>query len=183
MLTQKTEDYYHLYLPLETQRFIFRILSVKLILSNPEKYGFFLEKEDLYPPMEFDRIKLKCPQETPIQLIAQAAKASFKVIKDLNPEIRGYYMARGTYSILIPKGAAKGFQVRFREYLTQVSLSNESHIYVVKKGDNLSMIADRFNVPLPALVNWNGISLRKPIHPGDRLVIYPNTADRKKIRK
>ena len=183
MLTQKTEDYYHLYLPLETQRFIFRILSVKLILSNPEKYGFFLEKEDLYPPMEFARIKLKCPQETPIQLIGQAAKTSFKVIKDLNPEIRGYYVAKGIHNILIPKGAAKGFQVRFREHLKQVSLANESLIYVVRKGDNLTRIADRFNVPLPALVNWNGISLRKPIHPGDRLVIYPNTADKKKTKK
>ena len=92
-------------------------------------------------------------------------------------------MAKGTHSILIPKGAAEGFQARFREYLTQASQANESHIYRVKKGDNLSMIAERFNVPLPALLNWNGLSLRKPIHPGDRLVIYPNTAAKKKTKR
>jgi len=37
ILEQDTRDYYQLYLPLETQRFIFRLLSIKLIFSSPEK--------------------------------------------------------------------------------------------------------------------------------------------------
>ena len=47
-------------------------------------------------------------------------------------------------------------------------------MYVVQKGDSLTDIAERFNVPLPALLIWNRLDSRKPIHPGDRLVIYPN---------
>jgi LysM repeat protein len=45
---------------------------------------------------------------------------------------------------------------------------------VVKDGDNLTIIAERFNVPLPALLIWNRLDGKKPIHPGDRIVIYPN---------
>ncbi|NIM98832.1 MAG: transglycosylase SLT domain-containing protein, partial [candidate division Zixibacteria bacterium] len=85
ILEQRTDNYYHLYLPLETQRFLFRIVSAKLILSDPEIYGFKLSEEDYYPPLEFDRVQVNCSQETPIRIVAEAAKTHFKVIKDLNP--------------------------------------------------------------------------------------------------
>jgi hypothetical protein len=172
IMTQQTNQYYQLYLPLETQRYVFRIISAKIILSKPEKYGFRLAKKDLYPPMRFDRVQLKFSQQTPILMIAKAAKTTFKVIKDLNPEIRGHYMSKGSHSILIPKGGAKGFQARYSKLLRQWQAQNEHHIYEVKKGDNLSSIADRFNVPLPALVTWNHLDLNKHIQPGDRLIIY-----------
>ncbi|NIM98833.1 MAG: LysM peptidoglycan-binding domain-containing protein [candidate division Zixibacteria bacterium] len=42
----------------------------------------------------------------------------------------------------------------------------------MKKGDNLSSIADQFGVPLAALIIWNRLDLNAHIHPGDRLVIY-----------
>ncbi len=174
ILAQRCNNYYGLYLPLETQRYIFRIVSAKLILSDPEKYGFKFTKEDLYPPIEFNRIKLKCYRETPIVIIAQAANTTFKGIKDLNPEIRGHYIAAGSHSILIPKGSTKDFHSRFKTFLDQWLANKKERVYVVKKGDNLSSIAKRFNVPLPALMIWNRLNMNKHIHPGDRLVIYPN---------
>src|SRR5690606_31951189 len=45
---QKVDAYYDLLLGEETGRYVFRILAIKEILSNPEKYGFHLNKEDLY---------------------------------------------------------------------------------------------------------------------------------------
>jgi len=173
ILAQKTDNFYQLYLPLETQRYIFRILSAKIILSNPEKYGFHYQNNDLYPPLEFDRIKIECFQETPIYIIAQAAGTYFKVIKDLNPEIRGHYMAAGSHSILIPAGAAKEFHTRFNSLVDQWAAQKQERVYVVKEGDNLSVIADRFDVPLPALIIWNRLGNKRHIYPGDRLVIYP----------
>ena len=174
ILAQRCSNYYDLYLPLETQRYIFRIVSAKLILSDPEKYGFKFTEEDLYPPIEFDRIKLKCNQTTPIDIIAQAANTTFKAIKDLNPEIRGHYIAAGNHSILIPKGSSMDFHSRLKTFFDQWIANNKERVYVVKKGDNLSKIAKRFKVPLPALMTWNRLNLGKHIHPGDRLIIYPN---------
>ena len=172
ILEQGTNDYYYLYLPLETQRYIFRILSVKLIFSNPERYGFQLSPEDYYPPFAFDRIRVDCFRDTPIRIIAQAAKTHFKVIKDLNPEIRGRYLPEGSREILIPKGAARDFHARYRDLLRQWSRDQEERIYVVKKGDSLSSIANRFDVPLLAIIFWNRLDPKKPIHPGDELIIY-----------
>jgi membrane-bound lytic murein transglycosylase D len=141
ILAQKTRYYYHLYLPLETQRYILRVISAKIILSDPETYGFRFTEKDLYPPLQFDRIKLECFQETPISVIAEAADTRFKVIKDLNPEIRGHFLAAGNHWILVPKGAADGFQARFKTLVDQWLAENRDRVYVVKKGDNLSAIA------------------------------------------
>jgi hypothetical protein len=173
ILAQKTRDYYHLYLPLETQRYVPRIIAAKMILSAPDTYGFHYTPEDLYPPLQFDRLKLNCFQETPIFIIAQAANTGFKNIKDLNPEIRGHFLAAGSHWILVPKGAADGFQERFKLLAEQWEAENKERVYVVKEGDNLSTIAERFNVPLPALIIWNRLEGNKHIYPGDRLVIYP----------
>jgi len=172
ILEQAANDYYHLYLPIETQRFIFRILSVKLIVLNPERYGFHLSEGDRYPPLEFDRIHLTCAQDTPIRIIAKAAQAHFKAIKDLNPEIRGHYLGEGSHTISIPKGSAQDFHHRYQGLLEQWMASRKEAIYIVKEGDNLSLIADRFNVPLPALIIWNRLDLKAIIHPGDKLIIH-----------
>jgi len=174
IVSQKTSDYYQLYLPLETQRYIFRIISAKIILSDPQRFGFRFTEQDLYPPLSFDQIHVECFQDTPIQIVAQAANTYFKVIKDLNPEIRGYFLTAGMHSLLIPKGAAEGFQARFKPLVQQWVAENRERVYVVKEGDNLTSIAQRFNVPLPALMIWNRLDGKKPIHPGDRVVIYPN---------
>jgi hypothetical protein len=177
ILAQKTENYYHLYLPLETQRYVLRIISAKLILSEPGAFGFEYTEQDLYPPLQFDQLKLDCFQETPISIIAQAANTEFKKIKDLNPEIRGHFLAAGTHRILVPKGAADGFRARFKTLVDQWEAENQERVYVVKQGDNLSTIAERFNVPLPALIIWNRLEKNKHIHPGDRLVIYPENSE------
>jgi len=173
ILEQQTDNYYDLYLPLETQGFLFRILAIKLIMTHPDQFGFDLTPSDYYPPLAFDRVRIKCAGETPIRLVAQAAGTRFKVIKDLNPEIRGYTLAQGTHEILVPKGASAGFQNRFATLVKQSASGQDSRIYIVKKGDTLSSIAARFSVPLPAIVIWNRLDPKRPIHPGDRLTIHP----------
>ncbi|UCD79270.1 MAG: LysM peptidoglycan-binding domain-containing protein, partial [Desulfobacterales bacterium] len=69
-------------------------------------------------------------------------------------------------------GAATEFEARFKQLVDQWTAESKERIYVVKQGDNLSTIAERFNVPLPALIIWNRLENKKHIHPGDQLVIY-----------
>ena len=172
ILIQKVNNYYQLYLPQETQRYIFRILSAKTIMSNPEKYGYSLSREDLYAPMEFDRIEISSNQPVPIYIVAQAAKTYFKVIKDLNPQIKNYYIPAGKYLIMIPKGSAAGFIERYDSLLKQWQDEKKERIYTVKKGDNLSTIAARFNVPVKAIMIWNQITNARKVMPGEKLVIF-----------
>ena len=182
ILAQKSNNYYHLYLPLETQRYVMRAISAKIILTAPEAYGFQFVEADLYPPLQYDRIRLECLQETPIAIIAQAADTYFKMIKDLNPEIRGHYLTAGSHWILIPPGTADAFEQRFKMLVNQWLAKNQERVYVVKAGDNLSNIAERFKVPLPALMIWNRLGNKKHIHPGDRLVIYSDNFEPPEVK-
>lgn len=172
VLEQNTRNFYLLYLPLETQRFIFRVVAAKQVLSNPSRYGFDIADQERYPPPAFDTVDIDCFQEVPIRLIAEAAATHFKVIKDLNPHFRGYYIQAGRHRVNLPKGQWADFQGRLDDILTAFSSSKEMRLYIVRAGDNLSEIAERFGVPLAALMIWNRIGLKHTIHPGDRLVIY-----------
>ncbi|MFH1480657.1 MAG: transglycosylase SLT domain-containing protein [Pseudomonadota bacterium] len=172
ILEQETKDYYQLYLPLETQRFLFRILSVKLILSDPKRYGFDLSEEDYYLPIPYDKVQVDCFQEIPIRIIAQAAKTHFKVIKDLNPEIRGHAIPPGSHHILIPQGALKDFPSRYQQLIEKFLKAQKERIYVIQKGDNLSSIAERFGIPVNAILIWNRLDLKRPLQPGQKILIY-----------
>lgn len=177
IMVQGSRDFYRLYLPLETQRYLFRVLSAKLILTQPERYGFHLDAEDYYPPFKFTLIELTCWDETSLAVVANAAQTDFKRIKDLNPELRGHYLAAGTYTLAVPETTEPGIQERFNGLHEEWVQKRNERVYVVREGDNLSTIAEQFRVPLPAILIWNRIDLNRPIHPGDRLVIYPGGED------
>ena len=172
MLMQKESNYYRLYLNEETQRYLFRILAAKMILSDPAKYGYSLKEDDLYQPLLFDTIELTINDPVPIHVIARAANTYFKVIKDLNPHIKNYHLYTGKYNILIPQGASSGFMDRYDVLLNQYREEKEKSVYTVKNGDSLYVIAKRFNVSIKAIMLWNGISNSKDISPGDKLLIF-----------
>ena len=175
MLMQKVNNYYRLYLNQETQRYVFRILAAKMILSDPEKYGFSLTEDELYKPFQFDHIEITVNQPVPLYIIAQAANTYFKVIKDLNPHIKNYYLSTGKYDLLIPRGTAQGFQERYEKLLNQWLELKEKSIYTIEQGDNLSIIAKRFNVSIKAIMIWNDLSNAKDVSPGDKLIIFTGT--------
>jgi len=168
---QNMRDYYRLYLPLETQRYVFRILTAKLILENPEQYGFRLEPDDIYPPMAFERISLETSRDATILAIAQAANTDVKMIKDLNPEIRGFRLTPGQHQLLIPKNAAVGFHDRLFQLMAQADAKRREVVYVVKEGDTLSEIAVTHGVGVSDVRAWNRLDPKKQIQPGMRLVL------------
>ena len=169
---QNTRDYYRLYLPLETQRYVFRILTAKLILRNPEPYGFRLEPEDIYPPVASERIALETDREISLLTVAQAADTHVKLIKDLNPEIRGYRLMPGQHRLLVPKGATGQFHQRLSGLMNQVPEKRGEVVYVVKEGDTLSEIAERHRVSVSDVRTWNRLDPKKQIQPGMRLTIF-----------
>lgn len=49
---QKESNYFHLNVSDETNRYVFRIVAIKEIMKNPEKFGFYIRKNELYPPLD-----------------------------------------------------------------------------------------------------------------------------------
>ncbi|MGE4291388.1 MAG: transglycosylase SLT domain-containing protein [Desulfovibrio sp.] len=185
--TQSVQDYWRLYLPLETQAYVFRAMAAKMILSDPARYGFRFQEEDFYAAPAFDRITLTLEKDTPLADIAAAAGTYYKVIKDLNTQILGDDLERGSHVLLLPKGAAKGFVSRLKGAASpSVAASGsvptparavpdpskkELRTYVVKPGDNIHSIARKLGVPLKAVLRPNGLKSDSIIHPGQRLLV------------
>lgn len=169
---QDTDNFYRLYLSLETQRYIFKILSIKLILAHPEKYGFHLSPSDLYPPSDVEPVSVRLKQDTAILDIARAAGTDYKAIKDLNPQIRGRYVPEGNHTIILPTGTKTNFSKKLQSLSKRKVVAPQPSEYTIQKGDNLTAIANRHGVPLGDLLRWNNLSMKKPIHPGQRIVIY-----------
>lgn len=105
MKRQDATDYYSLLLNSETSRYVFRILAFKEILSNPEKYGFYVDQQDLYQPIPTNTIVV----DTPIEDFAKFAKQqgiNYKILKIHNPWLRDTFLknaSRKKYYIKIPK--------------------------------------------------------------------------------
>ncbi|MFH2012754.1 MAG: transglycosylase SLT domain-containing protein [Pseudomonadota bacterium] len=168
---QGVNSYYKLNLPLETERFIFRILAAKIILSNPENYGYYLDEDEYYNPIEFDEVLVDIPFNIHLRVIAEAANSFFKEIKELNPEIQGYYLPPGKYLILIPKGNPGLFKENLQVSLEKLA-KEKYYLYTVKEGDNLTSISKRFNVEVNSLEMWNNLKEKNFIYPGQKLKIY-----------
>ena len=172
---QEVEDYYDLYLSLETQQYVLKIIAVKLIFEHPETYGFLMEKRDYYPLEPHDRVRFTSPGRLHLNIVARATDTIFKKIKELNPELRGYFLCEGDYDLAVPKGKGKEFNKRFQVLLSTWRDDTRQMYHVVKKGENLTMIAGKYHVPLAALLQWNRLTFKSYIHPGDVLVVGFNS--------
>jgi hypothetical protein len=102
---QGVNNFYHLDLPEETERYIHRILATKLILENPAIYGFGLPAEDLYQPQAVEVVELIALKELPVTEVASACGVYYKTIKELNPWIKGRSLPPGAYRLSVPKGS------------------------------------------------------------------------------
>lgn len=85
---QKTKYYYDLQLPEETNKYIFRILTFKYLMSNATDMGYTVNDENGYQPYDTKSINISAT----IPDLARWAldnKTTYKMLRLLNPWIRG----------------------------------------------------------------------------------------------
>lgn len=103
--SQGVESYYDLLLNTETGRYVYRILAVKQITSNREKYGFILDESDLYQPYSTEVKSFQTPIEN-LPSFAKSQGINYKVLKILNPWMRKdnlNFKNPRTYEVKFPK--------------------------------------------------------------------------------
>jgi len=106
---QKETNYYDLLLNAKTARYIFRIVSLKLVMSEPEKYGFNIGSGEMYKPVPYYEVKV----DTAVTSFEQFAKqfdTNYKILKFLNPWLRKPFLTnneRREYLIRVPEKDAR----------------------------------------------------------------------------
>lgn len=101
---QKVTDYYDLLLNQETSRYVFRIVALKEIISNPKKYGFQFSQSDLYvyPKVKEIIVDYEIPD---LADFAKSYNITYKELKLVNPWLRETKLnnkSKKKYTVKIP---------------------------------------------------------------------------------
>lgn len=101
---QQIENYYDLFLNDETARYVFRILAIKEIIENPERYGFKIEPKHLYQeePLRYVEVKSSIKD---LVAFSKEQGINYKLLKRHNPWLRDDHLTvkkDKVYQIAIP---------------------------------------------------------------------------------
>ncbi|OKL39699.1 lytic transglycosylase domain-containing protein [Pontibacter flavimaris] len=104
---QGVSSYYDLYLNDETSRYMFRILALKEVLGNPQKYNFDLPEEHGYQPLPSRTVKVTSTlPDLPAFALEQGT--NYKTLRLYNPWIKDYKLtvAQGkAFELQLPQEA------------------------------------------------------------------------------
>lgn len=117
---QKANSYYDLSLNEETARYVFRILAVKEVISNPKYYGYQLRKKDLYPAISTRKIQIDS-SVTDLADFAIKNNVSYKILKYFNPWLRKNSLANKDKKIYFIELPTQGYN---EEYIARLASSD-----------------------------------------------------------
>ncbi len=101
---QEVDNYYDLRLNSETARYVYRIMAMKLIMQNPQDYGFHLRYKDMYPQLPYRTAELK-GQNVDLYQFAKEHNTTYKMLREMNPWIITNKLtnkANKTYTVRLP---------------------------------------------------------------------------------
>jgi hypothetical protein len=101
---QGTSDYYLLDLPTETERYVYRIAAIKIVLEGASLYGFNDQPpRGLYAPLKFQETTLALKEAATWPELAKRYKSDYKTLKTLNPHLaHRKKLEGGTYIFRLP---------------------------------------------------------------------------------
>ncbi|RWX51938.1 LysM domain-containing protein [Candidatus Electrothrix marina] len=156
------------YLPLETKRYVPKLIAAIIIAHDPERYGFqpVPEKNEQYDVVEV-------PSQTPLSAIAAAGGCSVKKLRQLNTELLKNQVppTEDVYSIKVPAGSS----LRIAANLEQTRADEERKIvHRLSRGETLSGVGKQYNVSVDMIMQWNNIDDVRRIRAGRKLALYPD---------
>lgn len=191
----KTRDFWALaeagLLPKETLNYVPKFLAAHIVGKNMKRFGFApqVAEDDRWAAFE----TVSVPAGVRLSELSRVSSVPLDVLKRWNYDLIGGVTPpskTGTVDIYMPKVHTAAFEAkkeeiaklrgsggRSEERVYASDGKNESRgydIYVVRRGDNLSIISKRIGTSVRTLMKVNGIR-RGRIHPGQRLKYYPPT--------
>lgn len=104
ILRQKNASYFDLLFGEETSRYVFRIIALKLIMENPEKYNLFISEDEKYPLIQTREVDITGKVEDFADFALEHG-INYKLLKDFNPWLRDNFLTNSggkKYTVKIP---------------------------------------------------------------------------------
>ncbi len=113
---QATRDFFDMYLPEETERYVFRVLALKEIIANRERYGIKINDKDLYRPAILSEVTIEASREFHSYILAKAMDTPYRTFRINNLHLRRYNLPRGIYRINVPVEKKEIFIKKMKTY-------------------------------------------------------------------
>jgi membrane-bound lytic murein transglycosylase D len=163
-------DYANLTLPDETRNYLPKLLAIKNVVANPDRFGLTLpaiSNEPYFTAISTDK-------DMDVKLIAQLADISPEEFKALNPaHNRPVMLQDNSDVILLPVNKVETFQTNLENYDKPLVSWQAYH---AKKGERLDSLAPRFGLSVEKLKTINGLSAHSRLSNGLTLLV-PMAAD------
>ena len=155
---QQTNNYHTLSLPAESERYLYRLAAIKLILSDPATYGYEIDNNECYKPLEVDYLTLNPAHEYSLIDFALKLGTTYHQLKKLNPHLIGKRLPKGKFNLTLPKG----YKNRVTGILKSIPpLATRKAQYRVRRGDTLTAISHRFKISTTHLKRLNQLNSSK----------------------
>jgi membrane-bound lytic murein transglycosylase D len=158
---KKKTDFWNLKLPAETRSYVPRLLAMRDIVANPEKYGLSIEGMPDIPYFA----KVETGGQISMEVAAELAGITTDEMYGLNPAYHRWATdPTGPHMLLVPVESADAF----KESVLQLTPDQRMRVerYTVRSGDTLSSIALRFGTTAQHLRELNEMGTSNTVLPG-----------------
>ncbi|MCK0715699.1 LysM peptidoglycan-binding domain-containing protein [Chromohalobacter sarecensis] len=149
----KPIDYWHLSLPNQTMDYVPKLLALAAVVSDPQRYAVTLPDIPDRPAIA----QVKAKGQLALTDAARLAGVSESRLRELNPAFRREATRPDQNAkLVIPADSRQRFLAKL-DTLPAEKRQAKAH-YVVKRGDTLSGIAARHDIPVSVLRQQNALS-------------------------
>ena len=156
-----------------SKNFYAEFMAVLRIVGRPRTWFGPLQPD---APVLFERFDL--PDFTLLPELAAALRLDLDDLRPLNPALRsavwtGRQLAPRGYELRVPEGYARRLRLSWKDLPGSFRYESdvETAWHVVRKGENLSIIARRYGISVSRLISLNRMGRRRTIYPDQRLKI------------
>jgi membrane-bound lytic murein transglycosylase D len=147
-------DYVSIKLPSETRNYVPKLVAVRNIIQDPERFG--LKLQAIADEAYFMQVNLSRPMEA--RQAAKLAEMNLDEFLSLNPAFqRRVIYADSRNTLLLPADRVETFQFN----LNRQGADKHLQTYTARQGESVQGIAARFGVSLDWLKEYNPLNLHK----------------------
>jgi membrane-bound lytic murein transglycosylase D len=161
----KPTDFWHLTLPAETRAYVPKLLAMKRLMAEPERYGL----EFAVIPNEPYFAVIDTNSQIDLKIAAHLAGTSYDELVALNPGYNRWATdPDGPHRMLVPIDNADGFEAALKTLSPEDRVPFTAH--EVTRRDTLAMIAKQYGVSATVIARINDLKGGK-VTPGESLKI------------
>ncbi len=158
-------------MPAETRNYVPKLMAIRNIVANPQKYGITLPSIPDKPYFE----QIRRTKDIDVAVMARLAGISVADFKELNPSYnRPTLLASQDPNILLPVSAVSTYKKNLANFKGQLATYKG---YEPAPGESLAAIAQAHGISLQKLKSLNGYSSRQSVALSSRALMIPVQRD------